>query len=435
LKLHKRNEYSTENTAMAAKKKSSKQTKKAATNSSKLSSQHVITHFHTVTSSTTQGSNVTGVDPPVASADIVKATNSYETWLSKQTAVVAADLERKHQQMAVSPFIHLRATFYRFAEQWPQLSGAAGDAPIVVAVGDLHIENFGTWRDSEGRLVWGVNDFDETCCAPFTVDLVRLAVSAILAIEQNHLSITPAAACEAILSGYKESIKAGGRAFVLAEDHGWLRDIAVASLKKPSEYWRKLTALPKQIADAPVSAIECLERLMPERDLKYELVHRVAGEGSLGRPRYTGIASWHGGFVARDVKAMLPSAWQWAGSHQGPYEILYTVAVGRAVRCQDPIVHSNGQWIGRRIAPDCSRIELISLNPESDEANLLSSMGWETANIHLGTPAAAEQIKAFLKSGPPNWLESAAEKYVAAIKRDWEDWKAHITTASNGEHS
>jgi len=32
----------------------------------------------------------------------------------------------------------------------------------VLAVGDLHVENFGTWRDAEGRLIWGVNDFDES---------------------------------------------------------------------------------------------------------------------------------------------------------------------------------------------------------------------------------------------------------------------------------
>ena len=32
---------------------------------------------------------------------------------------------------------------------------------LELSVGDLHVENFGTWRDSEGRLIWGINDFDE----------------------------------------------------------------------------------------------------------------------------------------------------------------------------------------------------------------------------------------------------------------------------------
>ena len=59
-------------------------------------------------------------------------------------------------------------------------------APQVLGVGDLHVENFGTWRDAESRLVWGINDFDEACCLPYTHDLVRLAASARFAIEERH---------------------------------------------------------------------------------------------------------------------------------------------------------------------------------------------------------------------------------------------------------
>jgi hypothetical protein len=365
---------------------------------------------------------------PAPGQDIVQATSGYEAWLRRQTTVNEPELVRKHQQMAVSPFILMRATFYRFADQWSRIAHSVAGAPIVLAVGDLHIENFGTWRDAEGRLVWGVNDFDETCFAPFTVDLVRLATSTLLAIRESHLCITTERACEEILDGYKNALKSGGRPFVLAEDHAWLRNIAVTSLKKPSDYWEHLTTLPKEESTIPPSAAECLERLMPERDLKFDLVHRVAGEGSLGRPRFTGIALWHGGFVARDVKAMLPSAWQWAHNQEGPYEMLHAVAVGRAVRCQDPISRSTGQWIGRRIAPDCTRVEFVKLTPEEDEAKLLSSMGWETANIHLGTPNIVAEIRRYLKDAPSNWLESAAAKYVAAIDYDFECWKTRPET-------
>jgi len=44
----------------------------------------------------------------------------------------------------------------------------------VLAVGDLDLENFGTWCDSLGRLAWGINDFDEAFPLPYTHDLVRL---------------------------------------------------------------------------------------------------------------------------------------------------------------------------------------------------------------------------------------------------------------------
>jgi uncharacterized protein (DUF2252 family) len=74
----------------------------------------------------------------------------------------------------------------------------------------LHIENFGTWRDHEGRLVWGINDFDEAFPLPYTQDLVRLATSAMLGISSDLLRIKPKEASAAILSGYAEGIKTAG---------------------------------------------------------------------------------------------------------------------------------------------------------------------------------------------------------------------------------
>ncbi len=111
--------------------------------------------------------------------DVKTATAAYETWLGKQIPLLPADLKLKHQRMTEGVFPFLRATFYRWAQLWPDNCPGLANAPVTLAVGDLHIENFGTWRDSEGRLIWGVNDFDEACELPYAVDLVRLAVSAL----------------------------------------------------------------------------------------------------------------------------------------------------------------------------------------------------------------------------------------------------------------
>jgi Uncharacterized protein conserved in bacteria (DUF2252) len=100
--------------------------------------------------------------------DIVRSTRAYETWLASRTRVVSADLRLKHLRMAESPFGFLRATFYRWLQRWSALPASLVGAPEVIAVGDLHVENFGTWRDAEGRLIWGVNDVDEACVLPYT---------------------------------------------------------------------------------------------------------------------------------------------------------------------------------------------------------------------------------------------------------------------------
>ena len=55
--------------------------------------------------------------------------------------------------MADSPFAFLRATFYRWVQLWPKVCPELANAALVLGVGDLHVENFGTWRDSEGRLI------------------------------------------------------------------------------------------------------------------------------------------------------------------------------------------------------------------------------------------------------------------------------------------
>jgi uncharacterized protein (DUF2252 family) len=144
--------------------------------------------------------------------DIKTATQLYEAWLRKEVPLLDADLRLKHRRMAESPFPFLRATFYRWAQLWPQVCAELAGAPQLLAIGDIHVENFGTWRDSEGRLIWGVNDFDEVAQIPYTNDLVRLAVSARLAISENHLSFDPTDACDAIL----EAFCAGGAASLVA---------------------------------------------------------------------------------------------------------------------------------------------------------------------------------------------------------------------------
>jgi hypothetical protein len=95
----------------------------------------------------------------------------------------------------------------------------------------------------------------------------------------------------------------------------------------------------------------------------------------------------------------------------------------RARRASDPFVRLKGRWIVRRLAPDCSRVELASMPRERDEAKLLRMMGFETANVHLGTARAARAILRDLAKRPVHWLHEASTKMVKATTRDWADWR------------
>jgi uncharacterized protein DUF2252 len=360
------------------------------------------------------------------SLNIDTATRLYEAWLARHTPLYRAHLALKHMLMRESVFAFLRATFYRWMQLWPEICGDLVSAPSVLAVGDLHVENFGTWRDIEGRLVWGINDFDEAYPVAYTNDLVRLASSALLAIGDDQLTLKPKEACEAILKGYAEGLDSGGRPFVLAEQHKWLRAIAVTKLRDPVRFWRKLETFPRVSGAVPANALKAIESLMPERGLSYRMIRRVSGLGSLGRHRFVAIANWHGGQIAREAKALAPSACVWAINGRGADTIFYQLVLDKATRCRDPFVRLERSWIVRRLSPDCSRIELVSLPKERDEYRILHNMGWETANIHLGSVNAISSVRRDLTRRSDRWLHVAAKAMIKALIRDWKNWKRSI---------
>src|SRR5205085_723091 len=293
-----------------------------------------------------------------ACMNIFQATADFERWLPKRLPIVRQDMALKHQQMAEAAFSFFRATFYRWLQLWPNTCPELANAPSVLAVGDLHVENFGTWRDEEGRLIWGVNDLDEAWPCAYTLDLARLTTSAYLAISEEHLSLTRREAAEAVEEGYRDALAAGGKAFVLAEHHQWLRLLALSKLRDPVRFWEKVQQCPPYTAKPPGKARKLIEESLPE-----------------------------------------------------------------------PCRHFHGHWLVRRLAPDCSRIELSSLPKERDEARLLYDMGWETANMHFASPQAIAHVKRDLASRRGRWLHKAAKAMYKATLTDWEDWRSSSKNA------
>ena len=345
------------------------------------------------------------------------ATRGFERWLANETPIVRADLAFKHERMAESPFVLLRGTFYRWVQTFARRCASTFSAPAIPVVGDLHVENFGTWRDAEGRIAWGVNDVDESCVLPYTNDLVRLATSAVLASRHGRFILAPRDLCDLIVEGYADAIDEGGDPVVLAERRRWMRKIVFSEQRDPRVFWPKLAA--GRRASGPVPTV-LLKGSMPDPDLACRVVKRVAGVGSLGRQRYVALAEWRGALVAREAKAWVRSAATWA-TGKASIGVDGAALLAKSVRSPDPFYAVRSGWVVRRLAPDCSRIELEDLPDEHDEERLLRAMGWETANIHLGKRAPG--VRADLKRRPKRWLESAALTMAEAVDADWREWK------------
>ena len=110
----------------------------------------------------------------------------------------------RHGRMAVSPF-----TFYRGAAKI--MAADLADTPVAgldaQLCGDAHLSNFGLFASPERRLLFDLNDFDETLPGPFEWDVKRMAASFMIAARNNGFSKADArAATQAAVTAYREAM-------------------------------------------------------------------------------------------------------------------------------------------------------------------------------------------------------------------------------------
>jgi hypothetical protein len=333
---------------------------------------------------------------------------------------VPADLRRKHAIMRGSAFGFLRATYWRWAETVLDACPDLARAPAVLAVGDIHLENFGTWRDADGRLVWGVNDVDEAAEMPFVLDLVRLATSAILARRSGLL--TAEAICAAILRGYRAGLKAP-EPLVLDEDWRWLRWQVAVDEAARSAFWARMGKLMRRqpAVRPPARFVRALQHAVPEPPLKMHIAPRSAGAGSRGRLRLVGIAPWRGGLLVREAKVAAPSAWTRPSPRGGAALLIDAIATG-PFRCPDPWYALHGDVLVRRLSPNNRKIELDRDLPAILRRRMLGAMGRELASIHRGT-SAREPLREHLRDLPARWLLDAARRMAQVTEADFRAYK------------
>jgi hypothetical protein len=330
-----------------------------------------------------------------------------------QCDVVESELEAKHDRMRESAFDFLRATYFRWARTIEQLCPAVGIAPHALCIGDIHVENYGTWRDADGRLVWGINDFDEAAVMPYALDLLRLATSATLAPELNFPAEDVAAA---ILRGYARGLESP-RAMLLDEDSLWLRPFVNPTAKSNGKFWKELDACLD--SNPPEKVKKALEGTLPDGSTVLRFATRSKGGGSLGRPRYLAIASWNSGRVVREAKAHVPSAWTWAHETEVPNRTLD--AASGAYRSPDALLRVEAGFVLRRIAPDSRKIDIDDVQANGLTEDLLAAMAADLAAVHAASKNVA-QIIDDLRARPVRWLQEATEIAKGSVIRDFNDY-------------
>ena len=242
----------------------------------------------------------------------------------------------KLRRMRADPFTFFRGTDHLFCRDWPELR-PLDVGPDVLICGDLHLENFGAHRTTEGDFRYDLNDFDEAAVAPCSFDVVRCAASIILASEQWKLRPSQATGMAlAYLESYRaavlKAVKSGSvHEIVPHGGHGPIQEIlgstAIATQAQllKAKTRRKANGKPlirrtdmvvdisrKRFAEVSAALESHGQRLGKDDAFKvHDLAFRIAGVGSLGVRRYLALVEGAGppdGYQLLDIKEAKPSA-------------------------------------------------------------------------------------------------------------------------------
>jgi uncharacterized protein (DUF2252 family) len=384
-------------------------------------------------------------------------------------------LRLKVARMAESPLTFLRGTFHLFARD--VVDKVVGTIPIFSAsgmeielVGDIHTENYGTFKAADQVIHYDINDFDETTHGHVAFDVCRLAISLFLAARERGEGLEKAIGAPlAGLAAYTET----AHQFLKRGD---IKDVDIstttpgecpavqellrtADAAKRVDFINKLTQLdsdqrqikrsqhyfnlPDAEHEQALRLLEDYRRRMPvpRPDDFYEVQDvcgRVSGIGSMGRLRYGVLVSGKGNKDARNVllefKEARPSAFDVYRQRDTDAAALVSRAE-RVITMQRLSQAASSPYLGfavdgplsfqaREIGPQDSRVDTKALKHCAELESLARVMAFILARTH-----ARAVVRAVGLANPLAGLEDADAfcqrvlaftlAYADLVRRDW----------------
>ncbi len=374
-------------------------------------------------------------------------------------------LNLKYQKMAENPFVFLRGTCH-----WFYATLAAHtlktSAPLTWSCGDLHLENFGSYKGDNRLVYFDINDFDEAALAPCTWDLVRFLTSVHLGCREvtgdGALGDT---LCGIYVRAYGSALAAGKARWVEKETaNGPVRSL-LEGLKgrKRVDYLDSRTILKGHhrhlnltIGKAlPVTekqrlqVADFMENLARQSDdptwfTVHDVARRIAGTGSLGVDRYIVLVEGKGspdGNYLLDLKEALPSALSlsseviqpaWSSEAERVVNVQFrlqacSMAFLRAVQM------SGKPYLLRGLQPSEDRVCLLPKTSLQDWQYLMETCGQVTAWAHLrgsGRQGAAGPDELIAFGQRTDWHSSLLQWALICaqqVRTDWKIWREYYT--------
>lgn len=244
-------------------------------------------------------------------------------------------LKLKYHAMQTDAFAFFRGTCHLFYEDWPKTT-VLNQAPASWICGDLHLENFGSYRGDTGLVYFDINDFDEAVLAPCTWDVGRCLTSILVGAHTLSVEHTEALKlCRRFLDTYTGTLIRGQAGSVeQATSTGMIKELFLkVEQRKRKEFLDTHTSVPDkrsgkrtlQIDNRHLLPIDKEERAQvvarinawaksqakPEFYTVLDVARRVAGTGSLGVKRYIMLVEGNGSpdhNYELDLKQELPSS-------------------------------------------------------------------------------------------------------------------------------
>ena len=370
-------------------------------------------------------------------------------------------LAMKFVAMRASPFAFLRGSCHLFYSR-PLNASVLRTAPAVWACGDLHLQNFGSYKGDSRLVYFDINDFDESALAPASWDVLRLLTSLLVADAGLGTLTAPQVQglCRSLIEAYAGAL-AQGRADRIERDaaSGPIGDLLAGLRERKRKDWldrrtvlkgkrRRIVCDDKHASTASAADVERATALIdgfaatqaePGFFEVVDVAQRIAGTGSLGIERYAVLVRGKGSpddnyFL--DLKrasasalapalAMLPLAQPaWPTQAQ---RIVETQRRMQAVPAAflHPLTQADRAYVLRGLEPTEDRVALDGL-PFDALRGLVQDLGRLLAWAQLRSSgrqgsAVADALIAFGADGK-TWITAllaAASEAAQEVRRDW----------------
>ena len=353
----------------------------------------------------------------------------------------------KYLAMRASTFAFMRGTCHLFYDELAR-GGVFKSAPTVWVCGDLHLENFGSYKGDNRLVYFDINDFDESALAPASWDLVRLLTSIRIAADELRIGTSDTnSLCEDCLQAYSSALVEGKAYWVERETaNGLVRALLDRVRDRPRAVFldtRTVTTRGKrrlridgqkalETSDAERGVITTFMREFAkgqEHPAFYQVLdvaRRVAGTGSLGVDRYVILVEGKGspdGNYLLDLKRALPSALEphlKLEQPKWPSEAHRVVFLQRRLQAVSiaflqPVMLDDNPFVLRAMQPVEDRVVLAGTRPTAGDLKLLVTT--------LGRIAAWAQLRSAGRDG-----SAVADDLIEFARR--RKWKNRVADES-----